>query len=471
MTDDGSRRGTPRLSGPRRAVVVGGGVAGLAAARTLAGRGVDVTLLEARDRVGGCIRTVEFAGERLDVGAEAVHTAAPEPQRLLVEAGLQERQVAPRSAVTWVAARGGLRPLPDGVGPAGPSRIGPLVRAGLLSPGGLARAALEPLVPRGRTSTDASVGDVLARRFGSQVVDRVVDPLLGGLHAGDVGRLSVRSATPALTALLDAHRSVVLAGRRRTGPPGGLATLRGGLGALPEAMAEQLVGDVRTRQRVVAVVATDAGGPRYRVETADGAHHAADLVVVALPAAPAAATLAALDPSLAVLLRELRTSSVAVVLLAYPPSRRALPALEGTGVLVPSGAGRLLKAATFLTSKWPHLADASHVLVRASAGRAGDRRHVDLDDGTLVERLSAELAATAGLTGPVEAAVVTRWDDAMPQLEVGHGHRMATIRGRLASHRGVALAGAAYDGVGVAAALRSGVHAATAALDDVTGVT
>ncbi len=200
----------------RRAVVIGGGAAGVAAARRLATAGVHVTLIEADRQLGGCIRTVAFAGTRVDVGAEALHTASPGPLKLITELGLDEHLVDAGTGPTWIAAGGRLRRLPAGVGPAGPTRLGPLLRARLLSPAGMLRAALEPLVPRTTSGRDHAVGHVLERRFGREVVDRIVDPLLGGLHAGDVRRLSLEAATPPLAGLLARHRSVLLATRDRS---------------------------------------------------------------------------------------------------------------------------------------------------------------------------------------------------------------------------------------------------------------
>lgn len=455
----------------RRAVVIGGGAAGVAAARRLAAAGLHVTLLEAGERLGGCVRTVEFAGTPVDVGAEALHTAAPGPLKLVAELGLDEQLVDAGTGPTWIAADGRLRPLPAGVGPAGPTRLRPLLRSGLLTPAGMLRAALEPLVPTTRQdddSADATVGDVLARRFGSQVVDRIVDPLLGGLHAGDVHRLSLSAATPQLAGLLARHRSILLAARRRTASvPRGLVTLRGGLGRLFDAAGAEFAGDLRLATRARAVTVRHGPGPRYHVTT-DDAELLADVVVLAVPPGPAEPLLAGLAPHTSAQLGAMRAASVSVALLAYPAETGDLPALRGTGILVPSSSPRLLKAATFLTTKWPHLS-CPHVLVRASTGRAGDLRADDLDDDALVARLTDDLHAMAGLPrDPVQHRVV-RWRHAMPQLEVGHHQRLSHLRAALPP--GVAVAGAPYDGVGMAAALRSGTAAAEAALSHPIGST
>lgn len=447
-------------SAPPHVIVVGGGIAGIGAARRLVAAGVAVTVVEVGDRLGGCVRSLPFAGRRIDVGAEGLHAAAPEPLELARELGLGDSIVPARRAVTWIATDRGLRALPDGVGPAGPTRIGPLVRARLLSPGGIARAALEPFVPRTRDLGDVAVGTALSRRFGSQVVDRVVEPLLGGLHAGDLERLSLRSATPQLAALLDRHRSVVLAARARAAGSAGLVTLRDGLTSLFEGFATQFTGRILLDTAVATVIRDPGGARRYLVRSTDGTSHPADAVVVATPVTPAANLLAGLDPGLTALLRPFRAASLGIVLLAYPATVGRLPALAGTGLLVPARAGRHLKSATFLTTKWPHLATDGRVLIRASVGRIGDDRLAGLDDAALVAAVRDDLADLVGIEPAPSDVAVVRWPDRMPQLEVGHRQRLDDLADRLAAHPGVVVAGAAFDGVGIAAALRSGTGAA-----------
>lgn len=456
------------MSRPRpHVVVVGAGMAGLAAARALRAGGTDVTVLEAADEVGGCVRSVAVAGHTVDVGAEALHTAVPGPLELVTSLGLADELVTARRTHTWLERDGRLRPLPPGVGPAGPTRLGGLVTSRTLSPRGLARAALEPLLPRRhdpRRDGDVSVAEAVGARFGGEVVDRILDPLLGGLHAGDVRRLSLDAAAPQLSATLARTRSVVLASRRRAGGDHGFVSLRGGLATLPLAMAASLDGAVRTGTAVSGIVDTGRAEGRYEVTTGDGELVTADGVVVALPTAPAAGVLRDLAGDAAEVLAQHRAATVAVVLLAYPAAARETPALSGTGVLIPSGSDRLLKSATFLSTKWPHLADDGHVLVRASAGRARDDRVRQLGDAAVATQVVDDLAEVVGLDPAPTSVVVTRWPEAMPQLEVGHRDRVAAARGHLAAHPAVALAGSAYDGVGVGGALRSGAAAAATVL-------
>jgi protoporphyrinogen/coproporphyrinogen III oxidase len=461
-SDDPTRR--PGADHRVSIAVVGGGVTGLAAARRLVAAGAEVTVLEASERLGGQLHALEVQGHRVDVGAEAVHTAAPGPLDLLQELGLHGELVPAATGTTWIWTDRGLRPLPAGFGPAGPSRLRPVLTARVLSPAGILRAGLEPLLPRTPVDEDLAVGTFLERRFGREVTDRLVDPLLGGLHAGDVRRLSLRAATPPLAHLAVSRRSL-LVGRSR--PPSGsgpaFLTLRTGMASLPARMAEGLPFTLRLDTPVAQVTRI---GDRLEAVTADGAATSVDGVVLAVPARVAGGLLAGPSPEAALGLGQLRAASVAVAVLAYPATAATTPALRGTGLLVPSTARRLLKAATFVSTKWPHHDDGAHVLVRASAGRAGDDRVQQLTDHELVDRLTAELREAVGLHVAPLAARVQRWPSSLPQLEVGHLGRLAAIRAALERDLpGVELAGAPYEGPGLAACLRSGVRAADRLLD------
>ncbi|MGH9225804.1 MAG: protoporphyrinogen oxidase [Acidimicrobiales bacterium] len=420
--------------------VVGGGITGLATAWFLRQAGATVTLYEAGERLGGKIQTGDLDGVPVALGPDTFLARVPWAVDLCRDLGLGDELVAPATGKAYVWTRGRLRPLPAGTVLGVPARLGPLARTGIVSPLGMARAGLDLVLPRPRLGHDPSVADVVGARFGAEVVDRLVEPLIGGIHAGRADRLSLASVAPQVAEPAAASRSLMRGLLEAPQEPGGplFLGLRGGLGRLVDRLAERLDGvDVRLGSPVSELPA----GP----------------VVVTVPA-PAAASLL---PAAAGDLRAIEYASVATVTLAYLFD--ALPgSLDGSGFLVPRVDGRLTTACTWLTSKWPELAASGRVLLRASAGCMGDDRAMALDDATLAARLHAELADAMGLRREPEEALVTRWPLSFPQYDVGHAARVARIEAALPS--GVFVAGAAYRGVGIAACVQQARQAAAAVL-------
>lgn len=444
----------------RNVAVVGGGISGLACARRLSKIGVHVTVFEAAPVLGGQIRTATVAGHFIDMGAEAVHTAAPGMSALISELGLADDLITSNPSMSWLWTERGLRRLPAGVGPAGPQRLLPILNSRMMSIGGLFRAGLEPLVPRRDIGSDIGVGEFVSQRFGRQVVERFVDPLLGSLHAGDVNRLSLRAITPDIAAVADARGSLILKRRgRQNGSTMTFATWVSGLNTLVERLSADTRIEVRTSTLIDSVTPMSDG--RYELHSTNGLVMKADAIVLAVPAKIAAELIRPFSQNAAEMLGYVRYASVATAVVAYP---RALAtkvrALNGTGLLVPSSRHRLLKAATFLSTKWPHLIDPTYFLVRFSSGRVGEQEIDNLDDATLVARLHSDMQDATGITVKPAEYHVQRWPDAIPQLEVGHLKLVVKIRANLASHPGLLLAGASYDGLGIAACVRSGERAA-----------
>ncbi|WP_176489719.1 protoporphyrinogen oxidase [Mobilicoccus massiliensis] len=456
-----------------RVAVIGAGVTGLNAARRLRQEGVDVVVLEASGRVGGQIRTVEVGGTAVDVGAEAMHLGAPGAADLIDSLGLTDSMVTARPGSSWIVTPRGLRRVPAGVGPAGPTRLRPVLASGVMTVPGLVRAGLEPALARVTGGADLSpghdrsVGDFVGSRFGSQVVERFVDPLLGSLHAGDVRRLSLRACTPSLVPAASEGRSLV-AGRKKTGrkaPAMSFVSWREGLTRVVNALADDL--DVRTDAPVERIERRDDGGYRLAIGGGSPTTMEADQVVLAVSGRGAQKILAELAPRPAALVGQTERADVATIVLAYPRHVvEALPAFQGTGILVPSSVGSLLKAATFLSTKWPHLDHPDLYFCRLSVGRAGDSRLASLDDDALLTRVRADLKAFIGLDVTPRHTHVQRWPATMPQLTVGHPDRLAAARAELPP--GLVLAGSSYDGVGIASCLGSANRAADAVLASLT---
>jgi oxygen-dependent protoporphyrinogen oxidase len=380
--------------------------------------------------------------------------------------------VAPAALGAHIWSRGQLRRLPTGTLFGVPDRLMPLLKSRLLSPAGLVRAALDLVLPRRRTpSDDPSIADLVVPRLGSQVFDRLVEPLLGGVHAGRASELSARSTVPDIEAIARKNRSLYLGLRRlrRHAPPASgapiLVTLNGGLVRLVEALVARL-GDADLRlNSTVRLIARD--GDVYRVDLADGASIAADAVVLATPAFVTAKLLADLAPDAATMLEQVPYVDVATIWLAYPRSAMGRP-LDGTGFLVPPEEGKFLVGCTWSSAKWPHLADDALVLIRCMVGRRGDQRWLSMDDETLVRGVHDELVESMGLTsGPVHQSI-QRWPQAMPQYLVGHKDRLDAVGAALGHLPGLYLTGAAYRGVGMASCVADAERIAQNATQYVT---
>ncbi|MBC9713104.1 protoporphyrinogen oxidase [Streptomyces sp. TRM66268-LWL] len=456
-------RETDTRTEPGHVVVIGGGIAGLAAAHHLLQRGARVTVLEASDRLGGKLHAGEITGVRVDLGAESMLARRPEAVALAREVGLGERLQAPATASASLWTRGALRPMPKGHVMGVPADADSL--AGVVSEEGLARIARESELPPTEVGEDIAVGEYVAARVGREVVDRLVEPLLGGVYAGDSYRLSLRMAVPQLYevaraggSLLDGVRELQerAAARQAAGPV--FMGIEGGVGQLPLAVAESVRargGEIRTGTPVTGL-SRDGG---WTVRTAEGTVQA-DAVVVALPAPQAARLLDTLAPAAATELRTVEYASMALTAHVFRRDETDLP--PGSGFLVPPVDGQRIKAATFASQKWQWIADEDPelVVVRTSVGRYGETEILEREDGEIVEISREDLKSALGVTAEPVASRVIRWNNGLPQYPVGHQAKVARIREHLAHLEGLAVCGAAYDGVGIPAVIASARAAA-----------
>ncbi|HVF20422.1 MAG TPA: protoporphyrinogen oxidase [Mycobacteriales bacterium] len=447
--------------------VIGGGISGLSAANALVRDGgdlADVTVFEGSARVGGILHTTEVAGLPVDAGADAFLARVPDAERLVRELGLGDSLVAPATSTAHVWVGGRMRPLPAGTALGVPRSLRSVARSRVLSAGGLARAGLDLVLPGSAYDGDVAVGALVRRRMGAQVVDRLVDPLLGGVYAGHADALSVEATAPQVATAARAGRSLMrgLRGAAADSSPSDgpvFRSLSGGLGRLPQEIAARLGDGVRTANRVALV---ERVGTAWRLTLMGGRALVVDAVVVATPAPVTAKLLRYAAPALSGELAEVETASVAIVTFAFPAAALTR-APVGSGFLVPAGQGRLMKACTLSSAKWAHLGGHDVAIVRCSVGRAGEPPPEDDDE--VVARLRSELADAIGAgVAPTETRV-TRWVDALPQYAVGHVDRVARIESALDQLPGLALAGSAYRGVGVPACIRSGEQAAARILD------
>lgn len=450
--------------------IVGGGISGLAAAFDLQARGLTVRVLEASARIGGVIATERFDGWVIDGGPDSLLVQKPAAVTLCRDLGIADRLVStltPRTA--YVLRDGRLHAIAEGSFLGFPITVGALARSRLFSLAGKARMAGEVVVPRGAVDDDESIGAFVCRRFGREAVDYLADPLLAGIHAGDVDRLSIRALFPRL---VDAERrsgSVIRALRAlhiRPSPQGAFVSLPGGTGELVDTLAKALApGTVVTGARVTSLQRMD----RYSLDSTAGPARARS-VVLAVPAYATGALMRPIDPALADLCDVIPYASTATVAFGYRRDQVAHP-LRGTGFVVPRTEGLGLLAGTWVSSKWPGRAPEGHVLLRGFLGGGRDPHRLDASDQELVDTAKRELGALLGISGSPLFSRLYRWTRQSPQYEVGHLNRVASIERRLAMLPGLFVTGSGFKAIGIPDCISDGRATAARAADYVASLT
>jgi protoporphyrinogen/coproporphyrinogen III oxidase len=461
--------------------VVGAGIAGLAAARRIRTLRPDasVVVFEAAPQVGGKLRRQQVAGFWIDVGAEAMLARRPEGITLADQVGLGPELIHPITGAASVRSRKVNHPLPAHTLLGVPTDVAAVSSSGILSVEAITQLAAErdgPPVPA--LSEDIAIGDLVERRLGAEVVDRLVDPLLGGVYAGHARSISLRAAAPALAErLADGSRSLIAAAAEVISPattdsPNNgsagpvFASVASGLARLPEALAADQTIEIRTGCTVRAIVRTANGyrltvGPVPQESVVDVA-----AVVVATPAPKAAQLLSDVAPAAATELASIELASMVIVTLAFDVRRGPIGLPAGSGILVPAVEGLAIKATTFSSQKWPGLGAPGTMLLRASLGRAREQWAIQRADSELVGLVRAELEQISGVSAVPIDTHVQRWGGGLPQYEVGHADRIRRVRAAVSAVAGLAVCGAAYDGVGIPACIASAHIAADQILDD-----
>ncbi len=457
----------------RHVVVVGAGITGLTAAYVLTNGEprARVTLIERRDRVGGNIETVRCDGFLLDGGPDSFLSTKREGAELCRELGLGADLIVPRPEAkkVYMVHQGRLEPMPGGLALAIPTQIGPMLSTPLVSFPGKLRMLGDLVLPRRPTSSDESIEDFIARRFGREAARRLAAPLLGGIYAGDIGELSILSTFPQLVEVEKKHRSLAKgllalqlarskqsgAATKSSGPPSPFMSLKGGMGDLVDALVQRLPPDTLECGRSVERV--EPVGDSYRVLLDGDESLEADAVIFASPAHATAKMVP--DAQLAAELAAIPYISTATVFFAFPRAGLERP-LDGVGFVAPKGEAEVI-AGTWVSSKWDGRAPEDHVLVRAFLG--GARAKVDVvntSDEDLVDIAKRALEQLMGRLGTASLTRIFRYIDSNPQPIVGHGARVARIEARLRSLPGLYVIGAAYDGVGIPDCVRQARSAA-----------
>lgn len=447
-----------------RIAVVGGGIAGLAAARRLEALlpEAELTLVERESRLGGKILTEHTQGFLVEGGPDSFLSRKARGPELCEEVGLGDELVGrrPENARTFVRRHGRLQPLPGGLTGMVPTDLDALADHPLLSPEGRERLAAEVELAPARGGDDESVASFFTRRLGREAYENLVEPLTTGIYAGDGDRLSLAATFPGLRALELEHGSVIRGLLAQPAPTGGelppFVALRSGMGALVDAVLRRL-GRTSVRTRTTAA-ALERGPSGYALVLADGETIPADGVVLAVPAFAVAELLAGLDDGLATAHAEIPYASSALVSLGFHDEEVPRP-LDAYGYVVPRAEGSDVLACSWTSSKWEGRAPDGCALVRVHTGRFGGRDPSTEPDDELVA-LAREEVGLLGITAEPSLVRIHRWPRSMPQYVLGHVERVARIDAALEGHPGLAVAGAAYRGVGVPDCIGSGEGAA-----------
>ncbi|HSF69127.1 MAG TPA: protoporphyrinogen oxidase [Nitrospira sp.] len=470
------------MSRSRTVVVVGGGISGLATAFALqeqaaaADVSLRCTVLESGSSWGGKIVTRKVGGLVTEAGPDSFLSQKPAGIELCTRLGLADQLINTNETgkKAFVLQGGRLHELPEGLASFVPKQLGPFLRSGLLTWTGLMRMGLDVVVPRGPSESDQSVAEFLRRRFGAQAFERVLEPLMAGIYAGDAEQMSLRASFPTFLELEQRYGSVIrgmMAVRKKTSaiPAGGskrtmFVSLRNGLGELVTALTTRLAQqgvELRLGCRVDAlrVRSNQPGRWMYDLILDDGSALSTEGLVLATPAYVSAELLRPLTPMAAGLLEMIPYASTATVSLAYP-AKAVAGAVEGFGFIVPRKEGRDLIAATWTSLKWPYRAPADQVLVRCYVGGVGREGILELDDEQLASRVRAELSDLCGIKPEPAFLEVNRWPKAMPQYTLGHLDRLTQLNAALSRYGGLVLTGAGYRGVGIPDCIREGTAAA-----------
>jgi oxygen-dependent protoporphyrinogen oxidase len=454
-------------------LVVGGGITGLAAARSLALDGIPVALAEAGSRLGGKVSTERVDGFVIESGPDSILATRPAGIALARELGLGEELVGTRGMRrVYVRHRGRLVPIPEGLGLVLPTRALPFARTRLFSAPEKVRMTKDLVWPRTLGPEDVAVGTFLRARLGSPLVDRLAGPLVGGVYGTPIDELSLDAVVPQLRVAERDHRSLLLAGladgrtmrsaaaARPPGEPalGTFASLRDGMGSLVTALAESLAASGVQVQSGRPVLALERAGTGVAARFADGSLGRFGAVVLATPAPVAARLLADGAPDAATALATIPHGSSIVIALGYPRTGIGRE-LDGHGYLVPAGEGGAISAATWASEKWPGRAPDDMVLVRLSV--RDEPPWTTADDAILIAAARDDVERTLRISAEPVLARLTRWTGSMPRYTVGHLGRVATIDAAMAAWPAAALAGSSYLGVGLPDCVAQGQAAAS----------
>lgn len=450
-------------------VVVGGGISGLVAAYQARSAGVSVALVEKSSRLGGVVLTEKVGGYLIEAGPDSFVTSKGSVMSLIEELGLSANVISTsaehRGAYVWWDGR--LHPLPDGLLLMAPTRIAPLFRSSLLSPRGKIRVLADLVLPRGGSPEDESLESFVVRRLGRETLERIAEPLIAGIHAAEPATMSLRASFPRFLEMERRHRSLILAARSAARrpvsdkSPSYFASLRGGMGEMTDALVDAL-SDIEVVTDTAVVRLTVGAEGNYGLELSDGNTISARAVVLATPAPVTSRLLADVAPDAADALSGIHQLKTPTVTLAYQTAD--LPALAGTGFVVPAAQRRSIKGVSYMSQKWVGRAPDGHALLRVFMTGTSVASPA-LDAERLVDQARDDLRSMLGVVADPVVAKAHIWEEGLHQYTLGHLDRVRRAEESLHMHPGLAMAGSGFHGIGLNECIDSGRAATSNVLD------
>ncbi|CAG9622960.1 protoporphyrinogen oxidase [Sutcliffiella rhizosphaerae] len=461
----------------RRVVIIGGGITGLSAAYYLQKESkeknvnIEITLIEASNRLGGKIQTIRKNGFTIERGPDSFLARKQSAGRLVKEVGLEDQLIHNSTGQAYILLKGELHPMPEGAVMGIPTKLSPFVTTGLFSPIGKMRAAADLILPASKkTGDDQSLGSFFRRRLGDEVVDNLIEPLLSGIYAGDIDKLSLEATFPQFQQVEEKYRSLIL-GMKQSSPKqqsassqkkkGMFQTLKGGLQTLVDALEEKL-DEVAFLKAVKVEKIEKTNVEHYRLSLSNGSIIECDSVVVATPHHATANLIPSADYLSP--LQKMKSTTVATVAMAFDESALKND-IDGTGFVVSRNNDYTITACTWTHKKWPHTTPEGKVILRCYVGRSGEEAIVDQSDEEIKKVVLDDLNKIMEITTDPEFTIITRWREAMPQYAVGHKKMLREVNERLAKDMpGIYIAGSSFEGVGLPDCINSGEAAVKAIL-------
>lgn len=454
----------------KKIAIIGGGITGLSAAFYLEkemkknGLQVDCTLIEASPRLGGKIQTIHKDGYVIERGPDSFLERKKSATELAKDLGLEDRLIHNATGQSYVLVNEKLHPIPEGAVMGIPTRLAPFIKTRLFSISGKARASLDLILPAGEAKEDRSLGEFFRRRVGDEVVENLIEPLLSGIYAGDIDKLSLMSTFPQFSQIEKKHRSLILGmkkGKQTSGPKpankkqGMFQTIDQGLQTLVEAIETSLASTKIYKGTKAVRIHKEQGS--YLIQLDNGRQISADAVIVASQHKSISAMFGDIEELN--YLRSMKSTSVANVALGFLEDAVEMEH-EGTGFVISRNSDFSITACTWTNKKWPHTTPKGKILLRAYVGKAGDESIVEQSDSEIVRTVLDDLKRIMKITAEPEMVTVTRWNESMPQYNVGHKQNMEEIRRTFSSSfPGIFLAGASFDGVGIPDCIDQGKQA------------